>query len=220
MMKKIKDMPAEQRPRERLEKNGARGLQDYELLAIILGRGVQGNDVQAIAKELVEILDKKALDFELRDIESVRGIGFAKATSIAAAVEFVRRRMVKGGFRITEAKDVYYLIRHYAHRKQEQFISLSLDGANEVIQIRRVTVGLVNRTQVHPREVFADIIADRAASVIIAHNHPSGNLSPSDDDIVLTKRLKESADLLGIKLLDHVIFSVNGYESFAESGML
>jgi DNA repair protein RadC len=112
------------------------------------------------------------------------------------------------------------LIRHYADRKQEQFICISLNGANEVIAHRVVSVGLVNKTQVHPREVFADPITDRASAIIAAHNHPSGSLSPSKEDVEITRQIKNAGETLGIKLLDHIIFNHRGYYSFLEDGKI
>jgi DNA repair protein RadC len=112
------------------------------------------------------------------------------------------------------------LIRHYADRKQEHFICVSLNGANEVIATRVVSVGLVNKTQVHPREVFADSITDRATAVIVAHNHPSGSLEPSREDFEITDRIKSPGEVLGIRLLDHIVFNQKGYYSFCEKGLV
>ena len=111
-------------------------------------------------------------------------------------------------------------IRHYADRKQEHFLSVSLNGAHEIIAVRVVSIGLVNRTIVHPREVFADPLTDRAAAVVVAHNHPSGQVQPSMEDRDVTRRLKSAGDTLGMKLLDHVVFSTLGYYSFLEHGEL
>ena len=112
------------------------------------------------------------------------------------------------------------LVSHLADRKQEHFICISLNGAHEVIASRVITIGLVNATQVHPREVFCDPICDRASAVIVAHNHPSGQLEPSNADRLVTKNLKEAGELLGIRLLDHVIFSSAGFYSFADKAEL
>jgi DNA repair protein RadC len=116
--------------------------------------------------------------------------------------------------------DVLPLIRHYADRKQEHFICISINGANEVITTRVVSVGLVNKTQVHPREVFADPITDRASAIIVAHNHPVGDLAPSKDDLEITKQLKSAGEILGIKLLDHMIFNQRDHYSFMEHNTL
>ena len=108
------------------------------------------------------------------------------------------------------------MIQHYADRKQEHFLCVSLNGSNEVIAVRIISVGLVNKTHVHPREVFADAITDRASAVIVAHNHPSGNVEPSKEDMEITKQLKSAGEILGIKLLDHIIFNRINYFSFLE----
>ena len=120
------------------------------------------------------------------------------------------------GVKIKVPIDVLPLIQHYGDRKQEHFISISVNGANEVMTVRVVTIGLVNKSQVHPREVFADVIVERASAIIIAHNHPSGDLTPSKEDISITQRIKKAATILGINLLDHIIFNTKGYYSFVE----
>ena len=151
---------------------------------------------------------------------AVEGVGLAKAALIAAALEFARRRIRPHGMKIALPTDVYPLIRHIADRRQEHFMCVSLNGANEVIAVRTVSVGLVNRALVHPREVFADPITDRASAIVVAHNHPSGNLSPSPDDLAITYQLKEAGITLGIKLLDHLIFNDQDYFSLLEKGHL
>ena len=122
------------------------------------------------------------------------------------------------GIKIETPVDVLPLVRHYGDRRQEHFLCISLNGANEVITTRIVSVGLVNKTQVHPREVFAEPITDRASAVILAHNHPSGNLAPSKEDLQITQQLKEAGETLGITVLDHIIFGQKGHYSFLEQG--
>jgi DNA repair protein RadC len=219
-MKKIKDIPQSERPREKLLEQGAQYLSDQELLAVILGRGTQKDDVLALSKKIIKIIDEKGLLFSPHDITAVDGIGSAKAASIAAAFEFVRRRIKPEGLKIKFPADVLPLIQHYADRKQEHFLSVSINGANEVMNVRVVSIGLVNKSHVHPREVFADVIAERASAVIVAHNHPHGELKPSPEDRHITQQLKEAAKILGLSLLDHIIFNTKGYYSFAESDVL
>lgn len=215
-MKSIKDLPIHERPREKLLKQGASFLSDQELLAIILSKGTQKDDVLALSKKLVKIIDEKGLSFTAHDIINIDGIGTAKAASIAAAFEFVRRRIKPEGLRIKFPADVLPLIQHYADRKQEHFLCISINGANEVMNVRVVSIGLVNKSHVHPREVFADVISERASAVIVAHNHPQGELKPSNEDVQITKQLKDAARVLGMSLLDHIIFNTKGYYSFAE----
>jgi DNA repair protein RadC len=217
-LKKVKDLPQNERPREKLLEKGAGFLSDHELLAILLGKGTQKDDVFSLAKKIIKIIDEKGLGFQAKDIMEVDGIGEAKATALSAAFEFVRRRIKPEGLKIKFPADILPLIQHYGDRKQEHFICVSINGANEVMNVRVVTIGLVNKSQVHPREVFADVIAERACAFIVAHNHPNGELRPSDEDRQITKRLQDAANILGLKMLDHIIFNAKGYYSFAEKG--
>ncbi|MEK7846004.1 MAG: DNA repair protein RadC, partial [Nitrospinota bacterium] len=201
-------------------RKGAEGLSDLELMAILLGRGIKGHDVLTVADRILKALDGNKGQVNLEELQKIEGVGLAKATLIAAALEFARRRIRPEGLRIYFPPDVLPLIHHYADRKQEHFICISINGANEVISNRVVSVGLVNRTQVHPREVFADPITDRASAIIIAHNHPSGGLTPSKEDFEITKQLKSAGETLGINLLDHIIFNQKGHYSFLENGDL
>jgi len=144
----------------------------------------------------------------------------AKACQIVAAFELARRFSQRARPRIREPKDVLPYVQHIADKKQEHFLCLTLNGAGEVIQVRVVTVGLLDSSQVHPREVFADAIADRAAAVILAHNHPSGLLEPTPEDLEVTRQLAEAGRILGIQVLDHVIVSRRGFLSLREQGYL
>ena len=220
MARRMCDLPDNQRPREKLSSKGAQSLSDVELLSVLIGSGTKGRDVRAVSRDLLKHLDKNGSAPEVRPLRRIRGIGPAKASLIAAALEFARRRIYPNGSKIAMPTDVYPLIRHLADRRQEHFLCVSLNGANEVNAVRIVSVGLVNRALVHPREVFADPIMDRASAVIVAHNHPSGNLRPSQDDLVITSQLKEAGSILGIRLLDHLIFNEQGYYSMMEKGQL
>lgn len=219
-MKRIHELPVHDRPREKLKDKGAQVLSDLELLAILIGSGSKDHDVLKLAGRLLHLLDCVGTKPKLETLCQVDGIGPAKATVILAALEFARRRIRPHGIRISYPPDVYPLIRHIADRRREHFLCISLNGANEVIAIRTVSVGLVNRALVHPREVFAEPITDRASAVIVAHNHPSGNLSASQDDLSITQQLDEAGRTLGIRLLDHLIFDHSGYCSLLEEGLL
>ena len=199
---------------------GQSQLSDQELLAILLGSGGQGRDVMSLASMLTALTDRKNLDLSVEDICAVPGIGAAKACALLAALEFARRRITGDGVKIREPSDVIPLVTHLADRKQETFIAISLNGAHEVLATRVVTIGLANICQIHPREVFADALTDRACAVIVAHNHPSGDPTPSAEDIKATQRLQEAALVLGLKLLDHIIFSRRGYRSLKEDGKM
>lgn len=212
-------LPKEDRPRERLIRSGPEALSDQELLSIILVSGIHGNNVTVLARKLLEKLDKEKGLPSVKELRELTGLGRSKACMISAMLEFGRRKWASGQ-RIKNPSDIYSIIRHHADRRQERFICLSLNGAHEVLAVRIVTIGLVNRTIVHPREVFADPILDRASAVAVAHNHPSGNIQPSEEDNEITARLKSSADILGINFLDHLIFSETRFFSFREEGLL
>lgn len=218
MAKRIADLPKHDRPREKMQRKGAAALTDVELVAILLGFGIKGHDVMTVAKRIVRLVDAHHGRPDLADLQRLEGVGPAKATLIAASLEFARRRIRPEGIKIETPVDVLPLVRHYGDRRQEHFLCISLNGANEVITTRVVSVGLVNKTQVHPREVFAEPITDRASAVILAHNHPSGNLAPSKEDLQITQQLKEAGETLGITVLDHIIFSRKGHYSFLEQG--
>ncbi|MDR0302981.1 MAG: DNA repair protein RadC [Treponema sp.] len=213
-------VPFDERPREKLNLRGPAALSDRELLAILLNTGIQGKNVIEVAQDLLGLLDRNNEIPSIKEIQELTGIGFSKACTVAAMLEFGRRRFGAFSACIKRPIDIFTHVRHYADRKQEHFISLSLNGAHEVLAVRIVTIGLVNKTIVHPREVFADIIQDRAAAFCVAHNHPSGKLesSPEDDDI--TERLLSAAHILGLRFLDHIIFSQTNWWSFRENGKL
>jgi len=199
---------------------GPEALSDQELLAIILGSGVKGKNVFHVARVILQTIDKQRGKIELKSLLAIEGIGLAKACQVVASLEFARRRSAKGLLVIQKAQDVLPLIMPIADKKQEHFLCLSLNGANEVIGNRVVTVGLLNSSQVHPREVFAEVISDRAASVILAHNHPSGVLKPSPEDITINQQLIDAGKILGITVLDHIIITKKGYLSFEEAGLM
>ena len=216
----MNDIPQADRPREKLLRKGAQALSDQELLAVMIGKGTPGMDVMTLAKKLARVIDEKGLGVQVKDLNSFAGVGDAKATLILAAIEFARRRIKPEGAKIVTPADILPHVRHYADRKQEHFLCASINGANEILNIRVVSIGLIDRTHVHPREVFADALSDRASAIIVAHNHPSGGLEPSVADNKVTEQLKAAGQIIGITLLDHVIFDRTGYYSFLEAGRL
>lgn len=220
MNKSINDIPAHDRPREKLLRKGPAALSDQELLAVLLGKGTPSMDVMTLARKLARVIDEKGLGVCVEDLTAFDGVGDAKATLILAAIEFARRRIKPEGAKIETPADLLPHVRHYADRKQEHFLCATINGANEILNIRVVSIGLIDRTPVHPREVFADALADRASAIIVAHNHPSGGLEPSAYDVEVTNQLKAAGSVIGIALLDHIIFNRSEYYSFLETGRL
>ena len=147
-------------------------------------------------------------------------MGLAKAAQILSAFELARRHLLKEAVKISRSEDVLPLVSDLADKRQEHFLCISLNGANEVIEKRIVTIGLLNMSPVHPREVFADVLVDRAASVIFVHNHPSGDLQPSDTDLRMYEQLTEAGKILGLRVLDHIIVTKKGHFSFQDAGLM
>jgi DNA repair protein RadC len=214
------NLPENMRPRERLISEGPAALRDSELLAILLNTGAKGKNVNVLADELRKMLDADKNIPSVNGLSTLTGIGDVKASVIVAMLEFGRRRWGCRGARIKRAADIFALLRHYGDCNQERFICISLNGAHEVLAIRIVTIGLVNKSLVHPREVFADVIADRASAVCVAHNHPSGNVNPSDEDDDVTTHLQTASKILGINFLDHLIFTETEYYSYRSAGKI
>ena len=219
-MRTIKDMPEHSRPREKLREKGASALTDEELVAAILGMGTAGIDVRTIARQVADLIREHKTGLTLEHLLAVPGVGLAKAGQILSAFELARRHLLKDTVKITVAQDILPLVADIAGKQQEYFVCISLNGASEVIEKRVVTIGLLDKTSVHPREVFADVIADRAAAVIFAHNHPSGELQPSEADLRMHEQLTEAAKILGIRVIDHMIIARKGYYSFQEAGII
>ena len=220
MTKRIAQIPKHDRPREKLLAKGAHALSDQELLAVLLGKGSAQMDVMTLAAKLSRVVDEKGLGVRIDDLTGFDGVGEAKATLLLAAIEFARRRIKPEGLKISTPADVLPLLQHFSDRKQEHFLAVSINGANEVLNVRVVSIGLIDRSPVHPREVFADALTDRASGIIVAHNHPSGSLEPSPSDIDTTRQIKQAGEIVGIELLDHIIFNRKGYFSFLEEGRL
>ena len=200
--------------RERLREYGIKYVSNKELLMLLIGTGIKGFPVEKLADTVLKILEKTDSDSLIEKMLGVRGLGTSKATLLAAALELGRRLYGSKGVCIKSPLDVIPLVQHYALEKQEHFLCITLTGANEIIKIRVITAGILNSTLIHPREIFAEAIKDRSAAIILCHNHPSGNSAPSVEDFQLTRRLVKVADIIGIKILDHVIISRNGYYSF------
>ena len=211
---KMSDRRKDLRPREKLQARGAEALSDYELLMAIIGSGTQYADVTKLAREVQKLLKEKGSELAYEDLLSVKSLGPAKATNIMAGFELWRRQFEVSERPIIDSPEkAVEQLSDIRDKKQEYFVCLTLDGANRLIAKRIITIGTLTASLVHPREVFADAIADRAASIIVAHNHPSGTLTASSADSEVTQRLEEAGVVLGIKLVDHLIVSSSGHLS-------
>jgi DNA repair protein RadC len=221
----IRDLPKDERPRERLVKFGEQALSAQELLQLILGRGVAGESVAVTAQKLLSQFGslQKLAEASIEELSSIKGIGLAKAAQIKAAFEIGRRVSLQTpsykSKELTDSEKVYRLIKSKLKDYQkEHFYIIALNSRN--YSIAEVSVGSLNASIVHPREVFAEAIKNKAASVIFAHNHQSGDPEPSEDDLLLTKRLVESGKILGIEVIDHIILAKNRFFSFKNNGLI
>jgi DNA repair protein RadC len=193
----------------------------------MLGCGIKGQPVDHIARRTLRFIDENALsayrenyaEFH-RTLTSIKGVGDQKASLIAASLELCARMLEKQNHVVHDAGDVLPLIVSLSTKKQEYFVCITLDGGSRIISKRVITIGLLDQALVHPREVFADAIKERAAKIIVAHNHPAGDTSPSKEDIKVTENLVKAASILGLEFLDHVIVTQKGYFSFREEGFI
>ena len=187
-MQTLKDLSPAERPREKLMEAGADSLSNTELFAVILGRGQPGKDVLILAEEVVKTLSQLKEDLTLATLLDIGGIGPTKGCQILASIEFSRRFLTaRKKVKIHTPKDAMPLLGSLRAAKQESVVILTLDGNNQVIKVHSITRGLVNQSQIHPRETFYPAIQDRAVSILVAHNHPSGNLEPSESDLIATR---------------------------------
>jgi DNA repair protein RadC len=210
---KMSDRRKDLRPREKLQARGAEALSDYELLMAIIGSGNAQADVTKIARDVLKIL-KRDRTLTVEALSHVTGLGPAKIAELVASYELASRYLLDPEQPIIDSPDrAVEQLADIRDKKQEYFVCLTLDGANRLIAKRIITIGTLTSSLVHPREVFADAITDRAASIIVAHNHPSGNLQASDADRAVTERLQEAGELLGIKLLDHMVVTTKSHAS-------
>lgn len=223
----ISDLPASERPRERLLNLGINALSTQEILALILGRGVAGESVMVTAQRLLSEFGnlKGVASASIEELLQVKGIGTAKAAQIKAAFELGRRREGCGydlpKKSITNPEDAVKLVRNrLKDKKKEYFLAILLDSRNQPITVAQISVGSLNASIVHPREVFKEAISASAASLILVHNHPSVDAAPSEEDIQITKRLKESGEIMGISVFDHIIIAGNNFTSLKAQGII
>lgn len=218
----IRDMPPCQRPREKAWQHGVESLSDSELLCILIGSGGRGNTAMVLANSVLSRFEnlRRLSTISLKELQEIKGIGPVKALEIKACLEIARRFhqvLLKPGMVLNQSQQVFaYYHERLRDQKKENFFSLLLDSKNRVIREELISVGSLNFSIVHPREVFVPAIRETAASVLLLHNHPSGDPSPSKEDIGVTKRLFEVGKLIGIGILDHIIIGSGCYVSFLE----
>ncbi len=215
---KIRDLQIKNRPREKLIDKGVEFLSNQELIAILLRTGIRGLSAIELGQKIVDLIAKKGFEnLSINDLLSIRGLGKAKSAEIIAAIE-IGRRYLKQTKReiILTPKEVWDILTDIRSSKKEHFVVIFLDAKNSVIVREVITIGTLTESIVHPREVFEPAIKQNAISIILAHNHPSGNLVASDADVLVTKNLIKAGNIIGIKILDHVIVSVDSFVSLRE----
>lgn len=221
-MVKIKDLPKIERPREKLEKYGPEKLSNSELLAILLRTGSKGINVVELANKILKKFSGDGLSkAAIKELKNTFGLGVAKACEIIACFELGRRLLQnKQASLILSPKDVWKELKDIRDNKKEHFVAFFLDARNQEIKRETISIGSLNANLVHPREVFEPAVRNLAAQIILAHNHPSGDPEPSEDDLEITKRLVESGKILGIEVMNHVIVTKNSYFSFKDKNIL
>ena len=205
-------------PREKLEKFGAEHLSDLELLRILIGSGNKQASAEQIARRLLKLLQERGDAVTYQEVLDISGMGPAKTCEIIALFELGRRYLISDDRPvITDAQCAFEQLGNIKNKKQECFVVLTLNGANRLISNAIVFQGTLDHSLVNPREIFAKALEDRAASIILAHNHPSGSLEPSNEDIQITHKLKEIGQLMDIRVLDHLIVTKDGYRSLNDA---
>lgn len=222
----MKHLAPHDRPREKLERLGVATLGDNELLAVILGSGWRDATALALANQLLSYVDGlyglTRTDFG--ELQQVEGIGPARAAQVLAAIELGRRTLVRGPLaraRLTSPHDLAsHLVPQYGASLVEQFGIVMLDSKLHIVRIKVVAIGSLDSTVAHPREVFREAVLASAAAIVLFHNHPSGDPTPSKDDLELTERMLDAADIMGIQVVDHIILAAHRYFSLQEAGLL
>ena len=213
-MKRMMQIRTQDRPREKLQAKGAQALSDFELLQALIGSGNKQVDVSKIAKDTLKLFQDFGANISYEQLKQVSGLGPARITEILAALELSKRYLITSDQPIIDSPEkAVEQLSDIRDKKQEHFVVMTLDGANRLIAKRTITIGTLTSSLVHPREVFADAITDRAASIIVAHNHPSGSLTANKTDLDVTERLKSVGKVLGINLIDHLVITKTSHIS-------
>lgn len=229
MVGSIKEWPEDERPREKMFRRGANALTEAELLALIIRTGDTATKKSAIdlGREIIAHFNgnlRELASADISEITRIKGMGLAKAAGVKAAFTLATRfqsRKLEHLDRFTSPRQVFDYFHHeFRDYRKEYFLVLLLDGKNRIIRRVQISEGSLNQSIVHPREVFAPAVKESAAAIILVHNHPTGDPAPSSEDIAITRRLKESGDIMGIKVLDHIIVGDGDYVSFVERGLI
>ena len=218
--RRIHQIPELDRPREKLQRRGPQNLSDFELLEVMIGSGNKQADVGQIARQIQKLLQKGAYNVTLESLINLKGISLAHASKILASIELAKRHLVRDIEPLRTQQEIIARLTDIRTKQQEYFVCLSLDGGQRLIAQRAVTIGTLDAVIAHPREVFSDPIVDRAASIIVAHNHPSGDPQPSSKDLALTQQLAAAGQMLGVPMRDHIIVTKTEHFSFRQHHLL
>lgn len=217
---KIKELPKIELPREKMEKYGPTKLEDFELLALLLGSGIEGLNVLQLSRKILAVIQKIGLNkVTFADLLNIKGLGKAKASQIMAVVELCARFNAGAKKEILSPQDIWNICVDIRCSKKEHFLVFYIDTQNNLIERQIVSIGILNASLIHPREIFEHAIKNNASTIIVAHNHPSGSVEPSDEDVLVTKHLAEAGKILGIDLIDHIIVSKDSHRSIKELGL-
>ena len=222
----VRDLPKSERPRERLIKFGPEALSAQELLALIIGRGIPKKSVMNIAQELLARFGniKAISQASIAGLSEIKGVGLAKAAQLKACFELGKRQDLEPELKNYDIKNPQSVVKairaSIKDKAKEHFKLILLDTRNKIIGISTISIGTLNASLVHPREIFKEAIIHNSASVVLAHNHPSGDPEPSEEDLTITKRLVDSGKILGIEVIDHIIIGKTNFSSFKERGLI
>lgn len=224
----VKDLPVEERPREKLSARGPKALSDAELLAILIRNGTKDDSAMRVAEKLLTMHKDRGIaalaTLSVRDFRKIKGIGDAKAITIIAAIELGKRlaeKLPDDRAAVSTPKDVAdYMMPRLRYESKEHFMAMMLNTKNHILAVPTISVGGLNASVVHPREVFREAVSHAAASIILVHNHPSGDPSPSGEDLNVTQMLFSAGDVMGIPVVDHIIIGDNRYVSLKEKGFI
>ena len=220
MVRRLRTLDDRDRPREKLRRKGSAALSDFELLEILIGSGNQTTDVSQISRRVHSLLNKNAHNLSLDSLLAIPGVHMATASRLLAALELARRYLVHDLEPMITMEDILARLQDIRSKKQEYLVALSIDGGQRLIAERTITIGTIDSLLAHPREVFADALADRAATLVIGHNHPSASVEPSPRDLALTQQLVAAGQIVGIPLRDHIIVTRSEAYSFKQHHLL